>query len=48
MASQPRLTINSNLILLLPKQAALDWIISVDPSPSGHLTLDSLTLFIRS
>ena len=42
MTSQPRSTINRNLILLLPKQPALDWIISVDPSPSGYLTLDRI------
>jgi len=42
MTSQPRSTINRNLILLLPKQPALDWIVSVDPSASGHLTLDRL------
>ena len=42
MTSQPRSTINRNLILLLPKPPALDWIVSVDTSPSGHLTLDRL------
>lgn len=29
----PRFTINRHLIVLLPKQPALDWIIRVDPNP---------------
>src|SRR3546814_16183673 len=35
-------TINRNLILIVPKQAALDWIRSVDSQPIEGLTLDEL------
>ncbi|QIM49608.1 MULTISPECIES: hypothetical protein [unclassified Pusillimonas] len=35
-------TINRNLIIILPKQPALDWIISVDPQPIQGLTLEEL------
>lgn len=42
MTSQPRSTINRNLILILPKQPALNWIRSLDQAPSDHLTLDSI------
>ncbi len=35
-------TINRNLILIVPKQAALDWIMSVDSQPIEALTLDEL------
>jgi hypothetical protein len=36
-----RALINRNLIVLLPKQPALDWILRVDPEPMTHLTLDA-------
>ena len=42
MTSQPRSTINRKLILLLPKQPVLDWIVVVDPSLSGYLRLDRI------
>jgi hypothetical protein len=35
-----RALINRNLIVLLPKQPALDWILRVDPEPVTHLTHD--------
>ncbi len=35
-------TINRNLVLIVPKQAALDWIRSVDSQPIEGLTLDEL------
>lgn len=42
MAKNPRSTINRQLILVLPKQPALDWIMSVDPQPLDHLTLNDI------
>ena len=37
----PRFTVNRHLIVLLPKQPALDWIMQVDPNPPD-LTLEEL------
>lgn len=37
----PRFTINRHLVVLLPKQPALDWIIRVDPNPM-NITLGEL------
>lgn len=37
----PRFTINRHLIILLPKQPVLDWIMQVDPNPPD-LTLEAL------
>lgn len=42
MAKNPRSTINRQLILVLPKQPALDWLMSVDPQPLDHLTLNDI------
>lgn len=36
-------TINRHLILIVPKQAALDWIMSVDQQPLEGLSLDQLS-----
>jgi len=33
MQETPRFTINRNLVVLLPRQPALDWILSVDSNP---------------
>jgi len=41
MQEFPRHTINRAVIVLLPKQPALDWIKRIDPSPP-NLTLDEL------
>lgn len=38
----PRLTINRGLIVLIPKQPVLDWIMRVDPNPPLGLTLEEL------
>lgn len=35
-------TINRHLIVIAPKQAALDWIMSVDQAPLAGLTLDQI------
>lgn len=35
-------TINRNLIIVLPKQPALDWIMRVDPDPIPGMTLEDL------
>jgi hypothetical protein len=37
----PRFTINRHLIVLLPKQPVLDWIMRADPNPPD-LTLEAL------
>jgi hypothetical protein len=39
----PRLTINRGLIVLIPKQPVLDWIMQVDPNPPLGLTLEELS-----
>ncbi|MEW6760890.1 MAG: hypothetical protein AB1437_08705 [Pseudomonadota bacterium] len=41
MHSTPRFTINRHLVILVPRQPALDWVNSVDPEPPG-VTLDEL------
>lgn len=41
MNSHPRFTINRHVIILMPKQPVLDWIMRVDPDPPA-LTLDQL------
>lgn len=41
MNSYPRFTINRHLIILMPKQPVLDWIMRVDPNPPV-LTLEQL------
>jgi hypothetical protein len=41
MQDFPRFTINRHLIVLLPKQPALEWIIRVDPNPLD-ITLEEL------
>ncbi len=41
MHPTPRFTINRHLVILMPKQPALDWINSVDPAPPGF-TLERL------
>jgi hypothetical protein len=42
MHDYPRFTINRDLIILLPKQPVLDWIMGVDPNPLEELTLEEL------
>ncbi|NEX60044.1 hypothetical protein [Noviherbaspirillum galbum] len=42
MSDFPRFTINRHLIVLLPKQPVLDWIMRVDPMPPAGLTLEEL------
>ncbi|TAL90356.1 MAG: hypothetical protein EPN46_09660 [Candidimonas sp.] len=42
MPTTDHATINRNLIILLPKQPALDWIMQVDPHPVEGLNLDEL------
>lgn len=41
MSAYPRFTINRDLVILLPKQPVLDWIMRVDPNPP-RLTLAEL------
>lgn len=41
MHEHPRFTINRSLVVLLPKQPVLDWIMRVDPNPP-KLTLEEL------
>ena len=41
MQATPRFTINRHLIILMPRQPALDWIMRVDPNPP-NLSLDDL------
>jgi hypothetical protein len=41
MNNYPRFTINRHLIILMPKQPVLDWIMRVDPNPP-NLTLEQL------
>ncbi|WP_432377560.1 hypothetical protein [Duganella sp. P38] len=41
MNNYPRFTINRHLIILMPKQPVLDWIMRVDPNPPS-LTLEQL------
>jgi hypothetical protein len=41
MHEYPRVTINRSLVVLLPKQPVLDWIIRVDPN-APQLTLEEL------
>jgi hypothetical protein len=43
MQEYPRLTINRSLIVLIPKQPVLDWIMRVDPNPPLGLTLEELS-----
>lgn len=43
MQDYPRLTINRGLIVLIPKQPVLDWIMEVDPNPPVGLTLKELS-----
>jgi hypothetical protein len=43
MQDYPRLTINRGLIVLIPKQPVLDWIMRVDPNPPLGLTLEELS-----
>ena len=42
MQDYPRLTINRGLIVLIPKQPVLDWIMRVDPNPPLGLPLEEL------
>ena len=42
MASPPRAIVNGNLILLLPRRPALDWIVKLDPVCFDDLTLDGI------
>ena len=41
MNNYPRFTINRHLIILMPKQPVLDWIMRVDPNPP-NITLEQL------
>ena len=41
MNNYPRFTINRHLIILMPRQPVLDWIMRVDPNPP-NLTLEQL------
>lgn len=41
MDDYPRFTINRGVIILMPKQPVLDWVVRVDPVPS-NLTLAEL------
>jgi len=41
MQVTPRFTINRHLIILMPRQPALDWIMRVDPNPP-NMSLDDL------
>lgn len=41
MNNYPRFTINRHLIILMPKQPVLDWIMQVDPNPP-NMTLAQL------
>ena len=41
MQGYPRFTINRGLIVLLPKQPVIDWILRLDPKPPS-LTLEEL------
>lgn len=42
MPDATRATINRHLILVLPKQPALDWITRVDPNPLERIELDEM------
>lgn len=42
MINNPQLTINRQLILVVPKQAALEWLLRVDPNPIENLALDEI------
>lgn len=41
MPDSPRFTINRHLVILMPRQPALDWIKRVDPNPP-NLSLDDV------
>ena len=41
MDDYPRFTINRGMIILMPKQPFLDWVMRVDPTPS-NLTLEDI------
>ena len=41
MHKDPRFTVNRGLVILLPKQPVLDWILRVDPNPPD-ITLSEL------
>ena len=42
MSVNPKATINRNLILIVPKQASLDWLLASDSSLSQLMTLEEL------
>ncbi len=42
MSAYPRFTINRHLVILMPKQPVLDWIMRVDPTPPTNLSLDGM------
>ena len=42
MTEKPRFTINRQLVILLPKQPFLDWLISSDPNPPPNLSLEDV------
>ncbi len=42
MPDTTRAIINRHLILVLPKQPALDWITRVDPNPLERIELDEM------
>lgn len=42
MDSPPRAIINGNIILLLPRQPALNWIVSLEPMQCDDLTLGGI------
>lgn len=42
MTHSSREIINGNIILLLPRKPALDWIVKLDPVRLDHLTLDGI------
>ena len=42
MTNPPQFTINRHLVILVHKQAFLDWLLRVDPSPPSSMSLDDL------
>jgi len=38
----PRFMINRHAVILIPQQPALDWLIEIDPTAKGQLTLEAI------
>ncbi|MEN7530864.1 MULTISPECIES: hypothetical protein [unclassified Cupriavidus] len=42
MSDHPRFTINRSMVILLPEQPFVDWILAVDPEPPPTLSVEAV------